>query len=161
MGTLIGLLSAFVLLVAIVGEAPAAGLPSQSMDDNTQVFVCETPTSCNTGSPAQQSLTSAPGLATYIGSKLPATAGPLKLVAVPGNNTGAYAAPGVVSTNHLLLGLAIKDNLAQTAFNWTQGALILASNLVNPGAGWSPGTGTLADPTGQNWTGYTIIWLYQ
>jgi len=78
-----------------------------------------------------------------------------------GNNTGTYSAPGLASTNKLLYGFSARDNLTSTAFNFSPSAFVLVSNQLNVATGWYPGTNQIIDPTGTNWLGFNLIWLYQ
>jgi hypothetical protein len=87
--------------------------------------------------------------------------GSLSLLILQGNVTGIYNAPGLAATNTLLCGFSVQDDLSSTAFNFSPSAFVLASNQLNIANGWYAGAGQVIDPTAANWTGFSIVWLYQ
>ena len=90
-----------------------------------------------------------------------AAAAQSEVVIVTGNNTGTYAAPGITSANRLLLGIAVQDTLATTGYNYSPSPFALVGTTINPSAGWTTSAGAITDPDDVDWTGYSIIWLYQ
>ena len=87
--------------------------------------------------------------------------GDTNLIILQGNSTGTYSAPGLTSSNNLLCGFSAQDDLSSAAFNFSPSAFVLASNQLNIANGWYAGAGVIIDPTGANWSGFNLIWLYQ
>ena len=87
--------------------------------------------------------------------------GDTNLIILQGNSTGTYSAPGLTSSNNLLCGFSAQDDLSSAAFNFSPSAFVLASNQLNIANGWYAGAGMIIDPTGANWSGFNLIWLYQ
>jgi hypothetical protein len=87
--------------------------------------------------------------------------GNTNVIILEGNSTGTYSAPGLAASNKLLCGFSSQDDLSTTTFNFSPSAFVLASNQLNVSNGWYAGTGLILDPTGTNWSGYSLVWLYE
>ena len=87
--------------------------------------------------------------------------GAANIVVLQGNATGTYSAPGLTSSNTLLCGFSSEDDLSSTTFNYSPSAFVLASNQLNNASGWYAGTNQIIDPTAVDWSGYSVVWLYQ
>lgn len=83
------------------------------------------------------------------------------IIILQGNTTGTYSAPGLTAANKLLCGFSSRDDLSSTTFNFSPTAFVLASNQLNSANGWYAGTGQIIDPTAVNWSGYSLVWLYE
>ncbi len=87
--------------------------------------------------------------------------GSTNLIILQGNSTGTYSAPGLTASNKLLCGFSSQDDLSSTMFNFSPSAFVLASNQLNVANGWYAATGQILDPTDTDWSGYSLIWLYE
>jgi hypothetical protein len=87
--------------------------------------------------------------------------GGTNVIILQGNSTGTYSAPGLTAANKLLCGFSSRDDLSSTTFNFSQTAFVLASNQLNIANGWYAGTGQIIDPTAVDWSGYSLVWLYE
>jgi hypothetical protein len=87
--------------------------------------------------------------------------GSTNIIILQGNSTGTYSAPGLTIANKLLCGFSSRDDLSSTTFNFSPAAFALASNQLNIANGWYAGTGQIIDPTAVNWSGYSLVWLYE
>ena len=87
--------------------------------------------------------------------------GSANIIILQGNATGTYSAPGLTTANKLLCGFSSRDDLSSTTFNFSPTAFVLASNQLNIANGWYAGTGQIIDPTAVNWSGYSLVWLYE
>ena len=67
----------------------------------------------------------------------------------------------LTTSNKLLCGCSSQDDLSSTTFNFSPTGFVLASNRLNIANGWYAGTGQIIDPTGTDWSGYSLIWLYK
>ena len=85
----------------------------------------------------------------------------MKAIILLGNNSGIYAAPNITVANVLALGFSAKDNFQAASYNFDPSAFVLASAMTKPLKGWRTGPGQIIDPTKTNWTGYSLIWLYE
>ena len=83
------------------------------------------------------------------------------VIILEGNSTGIYSAPGLAASHKLLCGFSSSDDLSSTTFNFSPSAFVLASNQLNTANGWYAGTGQILDPTGTDWSGYSLVWLYE
>jgi hypothetical protein len=85
-------------------------------------------------------------------------------IMLQGNSTGVYDAPGLTPGNTLLYGAVLAsaaNDLTATPYNSVPAGFALLSNQVNAASGWYVGTGQIIDPTASNWTGYSLIWIWQ
>jgi hypothetical protein len=83
------------------------------------------------------------------------------VIILQGNSTGTYSAPGLTAANKLLCGFSSRDDLSSTTFNFSPMAFVLASNQLNIANGWYAGIGRIIDPTAVDWSGYSLVWLYE
>lgn len=138
------------LLAAAQGYPPAATPPPATAG----VVICN-PCVPGLSGPAKAAAMSFAALAQALNPNAA-----VKLAVLQGNSTGTYPVPNITSGNVLIAGFALQDNLATAAFNYSL-PWFLASSGVNPTAGWRTGAGVITDPASPNWTGFTIVWLYQ
>jgi hypothetical protein len=87
--------------------------------------------------------------------------GGTNVIILQGKSTGRYSAPGLTTANKLLCGFSSHDDLSSTTFNFSQTAFVLASNQLNITNGWYAGCGQIIAPTAVNWSGYSLVWLYE
>jgi hypothetical protein len=83
------------------------------------------------------------------------------VIILQGNNSGTYSAPGFTSSNILLCGFSSREDLSTTTFNFSSSGFILASNQINTANGWYAATDQIIDPTAADWSGFSLIWLYE
>lgn len=143
--------------------ALAQGYPANpgSLNDNSTMMLCS-PCVTTPSGPAKPTTALLSALATYMATKLsPMTSGPVNVAIIAGNSTGSYTLSGITASNKVLLVLPIDDNLTTTSYNFSPLAFLVAGNVLNPTVGWKPGTGVVTDPTVVNWTGYSMVVVYQ
>jgi hypothetical protein len=87
--------------------------------------------------------------------------GATNVINLQGNSTGTYSAPGLTPSNRLLLGYSSLEDLSSTTVNYSSNGFVLASNQLNVANGWYAGTGQIIDPTASDWSGFSLIWLYE
>jgi hypothetical protein len=87
--------------------------------------------------------------------------GSTNIIILQGNSTGTYNAPGLTAANKLLCGFSSRDDLSSTTFNFSPTGFVLASNQLNTANGWYVATGQIIDPTAVDWSGYSLVWLYE
>jgi hypothetical protein len=83
------------------------------------------------------------------------------VIILQGNSTGTYSAPGLTSSNKLLCGYSSSEDLSSSPFNYSSNGFVLASNQLNLANGWYAVAGQIIDPTAADWSGFTLIWLYE
>jgi hypothetical protein len=87
--------------------------------------------------------------------------GNVNVIMLQGNTTGIYSAPGLTTANKLLCGFSSREDLSSTPFNFSSTAYVLASNQLNVANGWYAETDQIIDPTAADWSGFSLIWLYE
>ena len=103
----------------------------------------------------------AKGRITAAASGTDAGTGSTNIIILQGNSTGTYSVPGLTAANKLLCGFSSRDDLGSTAFNFSPTAFVLASSQLNMANGWYAGAGRIIDPTAVDWSGYSLVWLYE
>jgi hypothetical protein len=53
------------------------------------------------------------------------------------------------------------DDITATTYNFVPAGFGLISNQLNATSGWYVGTNQIIDPTATNWTGYSLVWIWQ